>query len=222
MLFDTGEPRKTKQQEKREARAQKIAGRNAALADAGKALAGHQGLLSRFAAEMAQLFRSMEGEQVTHGRRPNISLRLIATGEPAAKLIVLPDWNPIRKVMDLDWFICELLTENIVANSEGPDTGREWRQALSFGFGQDPPRVGSIRLEGWGEDIGRAVETIRDFIEDRRSVLARARDHCAICGRPLTDELSRGRGIGPECIQKLPWNIFIGEASLIETDSANA
>jgi hypothetical protein len=52
------------------------------------------------------------------------------------------------------------------------------------------------------EDARRVVGTIREFLDDSRTVLARGYDHCCICGRGLTDELSRSRGIGPECIQK--------------------
>jgi hypothetical protein len=71
------------------------------------------------------------------------------------------------------------------------------------------------------EDIARAVGTIQDFLTDHLAVLARSHDNCCVCGRALTDELSRSRGIGPECIQKIgcigilprDWNQLVARES---------
>jgi hypothetical protein len=60
---------------------------------------------------------------------------------------------------------------------------------------------------------------MRDFLDDHRTVFARSHDNCSCCGKALTDELSRSRGIGPECIkkldwvaaQRLPWNQLVAE-----------
>jgi hypothetical protein len=54
-------------------------------------------------------------------------------------------------------------------------------------------------------DAARVVETIHDFLDDAAAVFARSHDHCCICGRGLTDEVSRSRGIGPECVHKIQW-----------------
>jgi hypothetical protein len=63
------------------------------------------------------------------------------------------------------------------------------------------------RWKRWGCENGHtALEliagTMTDFIEDPEGVFARSADRCCLCGRSLTDEVSRGRGIGPECIQR--------------------
>jgi hypothetical protein len=50
-----------------------------------------------------------------------------------------------------------------------------------------------------------ALRTLRDalsaFATDPVGGLSIKPDHCLNCGRKLTDELSRSRGIGPECIK---------------------
>jgi hypothetical protein len=62
-------------------------------------------------------------------------------------------------------------------------------------------------------DAARLVETIHDFLDDAAAVFARSHDHCCICGRGLTDEVSRSRGIGPECVHKIPWVGFALEGA---------
>src|SRR5262249_43717595 len=63
------------------------------------------------------------------------------------------------------------------------------------------PQVGTIHKTA-ADDARRIIQTIRDFLDDSRAVLARSSDHCCVCGRGLTDELSRSRGIGPECFKR--------------------
>ena len=179
-------------------------------------LAEHE-LLMRYGTAMLRLFAAMEGEPSQHERRPNISLRLIAEGDPPAKLITLPGWDRINKTIDRDWLSCELLTETTVETKKGP--AKQWMKVLAFGFGLGhPARVATLRKNAL-EDLERVLGTIRSFTLDHRSVLARARDNCAICGRVLTDELSRSRGIGPECIQKAPWLVTYGNHSILEAEA---
>jgi hypothetical protein len=47
------------------------------------------------------------------------------------------------------------------------------------------------------------VAATQELCSNPLGVFARSTDHCCICGRALTDELSRCRGIGPECIKGL-------------------
>jgi hypothetical protein len=70
-----------------------------------------------------------------------------------------------------------------------------------------PSSVGSIYRTAEA-DVRRAVEVMRDFLDDHSAVFARSHDHCCCCGKGLTDELSRSRGIGPECIKKIPYAAF--------------
>jgi hypothetical protein len=159
-------------------------------------------LLQAFRLRMRALFDAMQSRiPGPYSRRPNISLRLIAEGEPAAKLIVLPQFwrgSPGNR-LDIGAHEIEFMQEKPVkANGQ---EGMQYQKRIGFTneLGS-PPRVGSI-YKSAVDDVKRAVATIRDFMMDSRAVLARGCDHCCICGWPLTDELSRSRGIGPECIK---------------------
>lgn len=55
-------------------------------------------------------------------------------------------------------------------------------------------------------DIVREEAVLRAVTKDAEGALARyglELEHCGLCGRTLTDEESRARGIGPVCIDKL-------------------
>jgi hypothetical protein len=45
------------------------------------------------------------------------------------------------------------------------------------------------------QDIAAALDTIEDYVEDWRAVLARSAEHCRSCGKCLTDAISRSRGV---------------------------
>jgi uncharacterized protein (TIGR02996 family) len=131
-------------------------------------------------------------------RRPPISLRLIAEGEPPAKLVVLPHATVYgrrgQRAVRLD---CARMDCDLVDT----DSAGKSHVRLRVGLSPCAAHISWERLVGAADDARRVVETVRDFITDRRAVLARCHDHCCVCGRGLTDELSRGRGIGPECVQ---------------------
>jgi Family of unknown function (DUF6011) len=63
------------------------------------------------------------------------------------------------------------------------------------------------------------LQAMEDFLENAPAVFARSHDHCCCCGKHLTDTLSRSRGIGPECIQRIDhilvkqadWNRLVQE-----------
>jgi hypothetical protein len=60
------------------------------------------------------------------------------------------------------------------------------------------------------EVLRRAVAVMDDFLADRRAVFARSHNNCCVCGRSLTDEQSRARGIGPECIKGVDFFLVLG------------
>jgi hypothetical protein len=45
------------------------------------------------------------------------------------------------------------------------------------------------------------VNTVNDFILFPWQIFSRSKDRCCCCGKPLTDEISRSRGVGPECLR---------------------
>jgi hypothetical protein len=143
-------------------------------------------------------------------RKPNISLRLIADGTPAAKLLVLPAWQPHAKKLNCAALACELLTEEDVV-SDGV-SGKKWRRRFAANLKPNDFWVNLVSLSA-EQDALRVVGTIGSFLNDWRAVLARCATHCCICGRALSDELSRGRGIGPECIKVAPFLLILSEST---------
>jgi hypothetical protein len=67
----------------------------------------------------------------------------------------------------------------------------------------------SARKTMWyrnGKSDGAAtslVEMARFFVDDPQSVISRNTDNCCCCGKSLRDEVSRARGVGPECLTKM-------------------
>jgi hypothetical protein len=175
-------------------------------------LADNAAILQAFRERTATLFRAMlKDAQQPFKRRPPVSLRLICEGDPPAKLIVHPDWDRYKKAVNPEFACCELLEERFVT-VQG-QRAKKLSERINFRIGDKPqylnhrPRVGLMHQTGVS-DARRAIEVIREFVNDHRVIFARSHDHCCICGKALTDELSRSRGIGPECIKKLDWGVF--------------
>jgi hypothetical protein len=163
-------------------------------------------ILDAFRHHLTALFEAMRQDKEPFKRRPNISLRLIALGDPPAKVITLPHVRhdatggyliPSNHTIEL----MEKDTIRVKHKGEDKDADQLCRKLTFNNTADFPPTVGRI-YKSAVDDARRIIATIRDFLDDSRSVLARGCDHCCICGRHLTDELSRSRGIGPECIQK--------------------
>jgi hypothetical protein len=174
--------------------------------DADDFLRGNGAILDVFRDRLTPLFDSMRADKEPFKRRPNISLRLIAAGDPPAKVITLPGARFGRDggcLIPSSHHVELLEQKEIKARHHGEEKDAlQFSKKLSFANASDfPPTVGTV-YKSAVEDARRVIETIRDFLDDSRAVLARGCDHCCICGRSLTDELSRSRGIGPECIRK--------------------
>jgi hypothetical protein len=155
-------------------------------------------------------------------RRPNISLRLIADGQPTAKLLVLPKWSKAKGLLHCADLRLEFLTETLVETPDGD--AQKWSKRLAFDilpkdtmkFSRDDtpqlePNVFELRRYSTDavEVLRRAVAVMEDFLADRRAVFARSHDSCCVCGRTLTDEQSRSRGIGPECIKTVDFFLYL-------------
>ena len=133
-------------------------------------------------------------------RRPSISLRLLTGGDPPGKLVVLPACHVYHgeRSIDTQRMFYEFWTE------QWTNGAVKWQRRLGF------RRAGvSSWYRSTGEaDLRRCLDTMAAFVEDGRAVLARSNANCCICGKCLTDELSRSRGIGPECLRLLDWFRF--------------
>jgi hypothetical protein len=170
-------------------------------------VADNAATLQAFRLKVSTLFRAMLKEpQGPFKRCPHVSLKLICEGKPPAKLIVHPTWYRHNNTVNLSLVQCELFQECL-----RPVNGvqaRKFDRQLELRL--DPTdSVGLPMISGTAhQNISRAIAVMREFLEDHCIVFARSHDNCCCCGKGLTDELSRSRGIGPECIKKLDWCAF--------------
>ena len=141
-------------------------------------------------------------------RRPSVSLRFVCDTPVATKLVACP-CGTVRHgeyVPHADKVYCELLQEQptIVNGVEA----RKFIRHLTFTVKPEGASLGTIYPSAV-EDAGNALGVMADFISDARTVFARSHNHCCCCGKRLRDELSRARGIGPECVRVLNWLAFV-------------
>jgi hypothetical protein len=133
-------------------------------------------------------------------RRPSVSLRLPALGGPSARVLVTPGWDRRRKLV-LPFIHAEFVVERIA--SAGIACKQPLPHAeLAIDISEDGPRWRRWSTAFGASALDRMARTMSDYIESPEVVFARSADRCCLCGRGLTDEVSRGRGIGPECIEK--------------------
>jgi hypothetical protein len=125
-------------------------------------------------------------------RRPVCGLTLQVVD---GKVVLRPGWDARKKWID---------TRDLAGDVwlPAPETGQPHR-AWSFVWANG--RMGRHRFNlSQADPLATLVQLLRDWRENPRAVLARSTDHCCVCGRVLTDPVSRGRGIGPECIKQFP------------------
>jgi hypothetical protein len=155
-------------------------------------------------------------------KRPSVSQRLLMTGEPTAKLVILPNWrHPWQDLVINGWHL-EMLTE-VTKEVEG-ESCKNWKRrfTMRYAVSNCAPQSRRIYFASAVEDAKRVIATVREFNEDSGAVLARCHDSCCICGRSLTDELSRARGIGPECIRYAPECWWLTNRSICQAELSTA
>jgi hypothetical protein len=176
-------------------------------AAAENAIAADATTLQAFRLKASRFFRALLKEpQGLFKRRPHVSLKLICEGEPPAKLIVHPTWYRHNNTVNLSLVQCELLQECL--RQVNGVQARKFDRQLELRL--DPTdSVGLPMISRTApQDVNRAIAVMREFLDDHCIVFARSHDNCCCCGKGLTDELSRSRGIGPECIKKINWCAF--------------
>jgi len=163
-------------------------------------VADHSEVFSPFREVAGPLFEAMLLGKGELARRPNVSMRLPALGEPSARLLVTPGWDRRRKLV-MPFIHAEFVVERtaragIVCNKPLPDV------ELAIDILDDGPRWRRWSTASGASALDRMARTMGEFVERPDVVFARSAGRCCLCGRGLTDEASRGRGIGPECIEK--------------------
>jgi hypothetical protein len=144
---------------------------------------------------VAAEFFLAQSEGKTYRRRPNMSLTLIPDGSPPAKVAVYPGWDRRARRLMPDRVRVEVVVERVsVCGLPQPTT------EIALQLMENSARW--TRLSRWSpEALQRLLPTIAAFLADPPAVFARSADHCCICGKGLSDEVSRVRGIGPECFK---------------------
>jgi hypothetical protein len=174
----------------------------------------YRNTIDRFLVDVSRLLLPMAekrlAEREKRHRRPNVSLRLLAEGNPPLKLITMPQWRKEYGVITgtTGGWLLEMMEryESTIQhydanrNKTGEEKALRWRKSkLSF---RESGTLGYSAVYGdFDRLMPRVTRLMRDFLSDKRKVLARSCDHCSICGKGLTDGLSRARGIGPECVK---------------------
>lgn len=171
--------------------AEALINRNPVFAAGGEFLAGH------FLAQ-ERLRRTPEGG---YGRRPPIGLRLAV--DDRRTLTCKPGWTPAKwryaggvnflatpGTLHLGRVLIELVTPGIKLKLTLTEDGAKIGQWADY-QGQ------SLHLA----DIKRVAETFRRLLNDPMRTFAEESETCCCCGRPLTDQTSRLRGVGPECVK---------------------
>ncbi len=149
----------------------------------------------------AERIKLVERPVPGYERRPTIGLRLQLPGKKT--LAIRPGWSPPRRrhaedaadprrfgKLHLDAVTLELL---------GP--GKLLTVTLTEG---KPPRSGNVFTEMRQNvvNLDTILSTAHDLLMDPMEVFSRQADRCCCCSKPLTDVVSRTRGIGPECVRK--------------------
>ncbi|MGI6417258.1 MAG: DUF6011 domain-containing protein [Thermoguttaceae bacterium] len=148
-------------------------------------------------------------------RRPQIGFRIVRTeGGVTSGVAVRPSWNRWRKSLDTSVVEIEVLSETAVKVPEGK--GVQLRRELEVCC--KPPH-GFCELRRWSHRGGcdaaqRLVQTIAAYLSDPKSTLANPSENCNLCGRALTDDVSRLRGFGPECVRAIGMLVFLTETIL--------
>ena len=155
---------------------------------------------SLFKGVVRPLFEAMLEEETEFSRGPNVSLRLPAQGTPAAWVLVRPCWDrrrkEVRSGMTAETVFERLATSGIGCGKPLPHV------EVAVELGERNPRWTLWSHQHGEMALETMTGTMAEFVEDPAVVLARSSNRCCLCGRRLTDEVSRGRGVGPECIQK--------------------
>jgi Family of unknown function (DUF6011) len=128
------------------------------------------------------------------------------TRRPCLRVPSPPDgWVLLRPGKKQPVVVCEMVIERLLAFPHSCEKELPHVE-MSVKISASGPRWNRW---GCGEGLARSdaalermVDVMRDFLIDPDAVFARSAGRCCLCQRLLKDEVSRGRGIGPECVQK--------------------
>ena len=154
-------------------------------------------------------------------RRPQIAVRLLDGEEHV--YTIRPGWkSPTTRLYEKDKFVPNPSDLVLDPNVRGglyvrvQEFGKldfnnlfvdaihqEHGKCARFSFDDACLTMRSWHPSRYFEALNKFAETTKDFIFQPWLVFGRGKDRCCICSKPLTDEISRGRGVGPECLRQV-------------------
>lgn len=164
--------------------------RQAEFAAATESLQAHLGdIAADFGALAAGYFGALT-EGKCYSRAPaNVCFRLWMPGEPAARVDIYPAWDRVRRELSKDITIVEMIVQREPKR----------RSELTLLIRADGFELRRCYTRWLNEHLARLRPLLESFTADPLRAFTFADAHCSICGRALVDELSRARGVGPEC-----------------------
>jgi Family of unknown function (DUF6011) len=147
----------------------------------------------------AEFFANEAADQV-YQRKPSLAVRLIAEGEPPAKLVISPCWHQSYKrsekevSLDRGAVHLELIVERLQSGNKVIPSCE-----IAFTYRAGAFILTRVSFKWWEESLLSMAKTAKRFLADPSAGYAHSSNNCCICGRTLTDAQSRARGIGPEC-----------------------
>jgi hypothetical protein len=158
-------------------------------------LAPYPDELRRLHAVAAEFFLT-RSEGKVYRRRPNLSLTLTLEGSPPAHVAVYPLWDGRARCLKPDHIRADVVVERVGYGGLSrpmPEIALELTEGLAR----------CMQFSRWStEALQRLLPTAAAFLTDSPAVFARSAVHCCICYKALSNEVSRARGIGPECFKR--------------------
>jgi hypothetical protein len=128
-------------------------------------------------------------------RRPPIAVRLLDGDEHV--YTIRPGWQTPCRWMNDPPYPGELLFGKLYVDAIHQTYGK----CAKFWFDDMTVHLTSWYPSRFFAALENFAQTSKEFVLFPWQVFSRSKDRCCICGKGLTDEISRGRGIGPECLR---------------------
>ncbi|MEK6259016.1 MAG: DUF6011 domain-containing protein [Planctomycetota bacterium] len=158
--------------------------------------------------DICMAFFGSASEGKTYARRPSLALRL---PHDDFVMVVKPTTRHEGGIVTVD-------QRGIVIECLRRFDDRKSAKWLTVLVTSDVRKLCWMRNETLSIEAATAlVEMAGFFAIDPFFVMEKNKDNCCCCGKGLTDEVSRARGIGPECLGRL--NMFFSSLSISTTNS---
>jgi hypothetical protein len=141
-------------------------------------------------------------------RKPPIGLRFRIGYNSLA--LTAPGFDYGNKIV-----LCNSQTAELLVEKKKYKNGREFfkpEKRLVLYLSEANTSIRKFYLRTLEQDAELFFNGIKRFLDSPNQMLENS-DRCAICRRSLEDGLSKARGVGPECIEKIDkWGLYFGNS----------